>query len=303
MIKSALSRTHRTCWYPFLPDHILVDSSLLTFPANQQSLKLLRLNSPPTHTHTLFIPPFPALSNLTSLPAGPPPPLPLQGQAQLPPSLPVKVKIGSFSVSARSSCGRTTRAAKRGAWKISFPHSDEFLSALKKKQGFRPCCNLFTPKAKGELKRVTLVSEPMWEGLQFAHQHSCCWAVRNDAPEILSAETRSTVLVISSINRGSHILCSACQRRMLLLSSSAHASCNLLNCGYYFEWIVWGFFQYSTKWLKHPKSHLCLLRWRMWHDELVYMPISFASFWICFSKVIITHLYDEYGSIWYIHTS
>ena len=59
-----------------------------------------------------------------------------------------------------------------------------FCILLKKQtnKGLDPCCNLFTPKAKGELERVTLVSEPVWEGLQFAHQHSCCRAVWNGAP-------------------------------------------------------------------------------------------------------------------------
>ena len=67
-----------------------------------------------------------------------------------------------------------------------------------KNKGLDPCCNLFTPKANGELEKVTLVSELVWEGLQFAHQHSCCWAVWNGAPGDLNATVGSTRLAISS---------------------------------------------------------------------------------------------------------
>lgn len=91
-------------------------------------------------------------------------------------------------------------------------------------KGLNPCCTLFTPKAKGELK-------PVWEGLQFAHQHSCCWAVCNGAPGILNETTGSTGQAILTISQGFCIFGWASHRRMLLLSNLAHASCNLLTWG------------------------------------------------------------------------
>ena len=71
-----------------------------------------------------------------------------------------------------------------------------------KHKGLDLCCNLFTPKAKMERKKVTLVTEPVCEGLQFAHQHSYCWAVWNGAPGILNVTTGSTGQAVSTINQG-----------------------------------------------------------------------------------------------------
>lgn len=58
-----------------------------------------------------------------------------------------------------------------------------FMYTLK---GVRPFCNLFTPKVKGELKEVTLVSKPVWEVIVCPPTRLllCCW---NGAPGILNA--------------------------------------------------------------------------------------------------------------------
>ena len=163
---------------------MLVDSTRWTFPADQQNLKLLCLNSIPFSF-------FPSLPNSLSLSLS-------RGSTSSTTS-----GTGSTSSSKSSSKPKNwvvqrlskilmredTQGSKKGGLK-------DFLSSLwvsthlpfcilLKKQtnkGLDPCCNLFTPKAKGELERVTLVSEPVWEGLQFAHQHSCCRAVWNGAP-------------------------------------------------------------------------------------------------------------------------